>query len=75
VLVVVRERLQQFQAFLAEKGRRVVMAAFVGPNKVTTLDLPAGKRFRLEGEARVGKLLISSSTLRCSDRSGIVCGR
>jgi site-specific DNA recombinase len=55
-----RKRLQQFQAFLVEKGekgRRVVVAAFVGPIKVTTLHLPHGKRFKLEGEARVGKLL------------------
>jgi hypothetical protein len=55
-----RKRLKRFGEFLAEKGergRRVVLAAFVGPIKVTTLDLPEGRRFKLEGEARVGKLL------------------
>ncbi len=48
------------QAFLVEKGergRRVVLAAFVGPIKVTPLDLPERRRFKLEEQARVGKLL------------------
>lgn len=60
VEVEARKRLGRFQAFLVEKGemgRQVVMAALVGPIKVTPLDLPEGRRFKLEGEARVGKLL------------------
>jgi hypothetical protein len=55
-----KKRLTQFQTFLVEKGgkgRRVIAAALVGPIKATPVDLPEGKRFRLEAEARVGKLL------------------
>jgi DNA invertase Pin-like site-specific DNA recombinase len=55
-----RKRLEQFERFLSDKGeagRRVVAAAFVGPIKMTAVDLPEGRRFKLEGEARIGKLL------------------
>jgi site-specific DNA recombinase len=55
-----RKRLRQFEKFLAQKGesgRRVIAAALVGPIKATPVDLPEGRRFRLEAEARVGKLL------------------
>ncbi len=60
VEVEARKRLTQFTEFLSakgEKGRSVVAAALVGPITATAIQLPQGKRFRLEAEARIGKLL------------------